>query len=163
MATSRTSGVVISSMPYLDRIDLDTAFPVILGGSNFQMTLQVLQGLVTQQSIGLGNVANLAPIDYPVSTAQQRAIDLKANIDHRHTIQEIDGLETALAGKADLVHRHVISDVDGLVQEIQNINFRISNDRIAASRIDGLDDQIRVVVAADPTLKPTVVSGVHSW
>lgn len=162
MAT-RTDGVVISSMPYLDRIDLDTSFPVILGSTNYQMTLQVLQGLVTKQSIGLGNVSNLAPVDYPVSTAQQRAIDLKADKEHEHAISQITGLQQALDQKADLIHRHIISDVDGLVQELQNINTRLSTDRIAATRIDGLSDQIRQTIAADPALRPSVVTGVVAW
>lgn len=156
-------GTKIGSMPYLDRIDLDTSFPVILGGNNYQMTLAVLQGLVTKQSIGLGNVVNLAPIDYPISTAQQRAIDLKADAQHTHTVSQIDGLQTLLDGKADKVHRHVIGDVDGLVMELSNINTRLSTDRIAATRIDGLGEQIRQTIQADPVLKPSVVSGTHAW
>jgi hypothetical protein len=44
---------------------------------------------VTKTHVGLGNVDNTSDADKPVSTAQQTAIDGKANTSHTHTITDI--------------------------------------------------------------------------
>jgi len=54
---------------------------------------------LTKNDVGLGNVDNTADADKPVSTAQQTALNGKANTAHSHAIADVPGLETALNGK----------------------------------------------------------------
>ncbi len=77
---------------------------------------------VSQASIGLGNVNNTSDINKPVSTAQQTAldekadlsdftllqalVDTKANTNHTHVINDTTGLQTALDNKAAANHTH---------------------------------------------------------
>lgn len=58
-------------------------------------------GVVTlaPSDVGLGNVNNTNDSNKPVSTAQQTALDGKANTSHTHTISNVTGLQTALDGK----------------------------------------------------------------
>lgn len=67
-------------------------------------TSQYLRGDLTFQlldktAVGLGNVNNTADVDKPVSTAQQAALDGKADASHAHDIADVTGLQTALDGK----------------------------------------------------------------
>lgn len=48
------------------------------GGAVSSVNGQTGTVVITQTDVGLGNVSNLAPASYPVSTAQQTALDLKA-------------------------------------------------------------------------------------
>jgi hypothetical protein len=49
--------------------------------------------------VGLGSVDNTSDVDKPVSAAQQAALDGKAGTGHTHTLAQVTGLVTALAGK----------------------------------------------------------------
>jgi hypothetical protein len=74
----------------------------------------------TKFQVGLGNVDNTSDANKPVSTAQQNALDAKANTTHTHVIADTTGLQTALNGKAATVHTHVVSDVTGLQTALDN-------------------------------------------
>jgi len=77
-------------------------------------------------AVGLSNVDNTSDANKPISTAQQTALNAKANTSHSHIIGDVTGLQTALDGKAatshthtksqitDFAHSHVIGDVTGL-------------------------------------------------
>lgn len=54
---------------------------------------------VTKAQVGLGSVNNTSDADKPVSTAQQAALDLKADSSHTHPISQVSGLQDALDGK----------------------------------------------------------------
>lgn len=97
---------------------------------------------LAKADVGLGNVDNTSDANKPVSTAQQTALDLKANqsaldshtsnTSNPHSVTKsqvglgnVDNTsdankpvstatQTALDGKAALVHTHAISDVTGL-------------------------------------------------
>ena len=58
-------------------------------------------GVVTlvKGDVGLGNVDNTSDLNKPVSTAQQTALNLKANTTHTHAIADVSGLQAALNGK----------------------------------------------------------------
>lgn len=75
---------------------------------------------VNKTQVGLGNVDNTADVNKPVSTAQQEALDGKANTVHTHAISQVTGLQTALDAKAGTVHTHVINDVTGLQTALNN-------------------------------------------
>lgn len=68
--------------------DVQLAIDVVATDLDTQLTalLTALAGKAdanhahTPASVGLGNVANLAPADLPISTAMQEALDLKLNI-----------------------------------------------------------------------------------
>ena len=53
----------------------------------------------TKAQVGLSNVDNTSDANKPISTAQQTALDGKANTSHSHTISNVTGLQTALDGK----------------------------------------------------------------
>ena len=74
----------------------------------------------TKNHLGLGNVDNTSDANKPVSTAQQAALDGKANSVHTHAISQVTGLQTALDGKAPTVHTHAIGDVTGLQTALNN-------------------------------------------
>lgn len=54
---------------------------------------------LTKSDIGLANVDNTSDVQKPVSTAQQNALDGKANTTHTHAIADVTGLNSALNGK----------------------------------------------------------------
>jgi len=55
---------------------------------------------LTKANVGLGNVSNLAPADMPVSTAQQTALNLKANQSTTYTKTETDAAIAAVVDAA---------------------------------------------------------------
>ena len=55
---------------------------------------------VTKNQIELGNVDNTSDLDKPISTAQQTALDNKANATHQHTKSEITDFPTILVNKS---------------------------------------------------------------
>jgi hypothetical protein len=57
-----------------------------------------------KSDVGLGNVANTAPADLPVSTAAQQALDGKAPTSHSHTASQVSDSTT--------VGRSVVTAVD---------------------------------------------------
>jgi hypothetical protein len=69
---------------------------------------------LAKADVGLGNVDNTADTAKPVSTAQQTALDGKANTSHTHAESDVTGLVADLAGKAATVHTHAQADVTGL-------------------------------------------------
>lgn len=81
----------------------------MLDGTNFNMKTGVFgtgfswsgtTGSVSQVSIGLGNVDNTSDANKPVSTAQQTALDDKADLVHTHLINDLTDAGTV--GKAAL-------------------------------------------------------------
>jgi hypothetical protein len=95
--------------------------PVITAGTTSQYwrgdkTFQTLD----KTAVGLANVDNTSDANKPVSTAQQTALNGKANTSHSHAIAEVTGLQAVLDGKqasgsyASDSHSHVIGDTTGL-------------------------------------------------
>lgn len=67
---------------------------------------------LSKGDVGLAFVSNLAPADYPVSTAAANALALKSDVGHAHTTANVTGLDAALAGKAASSHVHDIANVN---------------------------------------------------
>lgn len=55
---------------------------------------------VNKTQVGLSEVDNTSDANKPVSTAQQGALDLKANTVHTHVVTDVTGLQAQLDGKA---------------------------------------------------------------
>ena len=62
--------------------------------------------VLDKSHVGLGNVDNTSDVAKPVSTAQQTALNGKANSSHGHAIADVTGLQTELDGKATSSHSH---------------------------------------------------------
>lgn len=67
---------------------------------------------VTKTQVGLGNADNTSDADKPVSTAQQTALNLKANQSTTYTKTEVDGLNTAHLAALD-PHPQYLNDIEG--------------------------------------------------
>lgn len=76
-------------------------------------------GLV-KADVALGNVDNTSDVNKPVSTAQQTALNGKANSAHTHAISDTTNLQTQLDGKAAASHTHAVSDVTNLQTSLDN-------------------------------------------
>ena len=74
-----------------------------LGGTVAPATNPNFQGSVagvTKDMVGLGNVANFAPADLPVSTATQQALNLKSDQSTTYNKTQVD---TVLAAKQNTI------------------------------------------------------------
>lgn len=71
---------------------------------------------VTKAQVGLGNVDNTADASKPVSTAQQTALDLKANTTHAHSASDITAGQLAAARLAagTATNGYVVKSVSGV-------------------------------------------------
>jgi hypothetical protein len=80
----------------------------IAGAATVQQALKSLKGLVdgaasninniTKATVGLGNVDNTSDANKPVSTAQQTALDLKANINSPTFTGTVSGITKSMVG-----------------------------------------------------------------
>lgn len=61
--------------------------------------------VLSKGDVGLSNVDNTSDVNKPVSTAQQTALNGKANTSHTHVIADVTGLQASLDGKAPISNR----------------------------------------------------------
>lgn len=90
----------------------------------------------------LQNVANdlLLKADASTVRALQETVSQKADIDHTHIINDVEGLDTALSGKADSDHTHEMQDVTGLETALNN---KADTDHThGMSDVDGLENAL---------------------
>jgi hypothetical protein len=122
-------------------------------------------------AVGLSNVDNTADANKPISTAQQTALNAKANTSHSHIIGDVTGLQTALDGKAatshthtrsqitDFAHSHVIGDVTGLQTALDG--KQASGSYAASTHTHAISDTTGLQTALDGKQK-TITSGTAS-
>lgn len=130
-------------------LDSWTAMPV---GSSAVQSVNGQTGIIVlgKADIGLSDVDNTSDADKPVSTAQQAALDDKADVVHTHSTSDVTGLDTALAskasntdlttglaGKANTSHTHATSDVTGLDTALSGKASTVHTH--ATSDVTGLD------------------------
>ena len=91
-------------------VDAATARAQIGAGTSSVTVGGVLTGAAAPAShthppaqVGLGNVANVAPADLPVSAATAQALDGKAPLSHTHPQSQISGLVAALDARIQAV------------------------------------------------------------
>ena len=113
-------------------------------------------------AVGLSNVDNTTDANKPVSTAQQTALNAKANTSHTHVIADVTGLQTALDGKqasgsyAAASHSHIIGDVTGLQTALDG--KQASGSYAAASHSHVISEVTGLQTALDGKQK-TITSG----
>lgn len=74
-----------------------------------------------KSDVGLPNVDNTSDMAKPVSTAQAEALNQKADTNHTHPLEQVQGLTQALEQKAATNHTHAISDVNGLPASLRQV------------------------------------------
>lgn len=129
--------IAISQLPRLDVANNNILIPIVFGQNNFAVTAGAVADLVTVERLGLENVANLAPLDFPVSTAQQDALDLKLNIDQDIPISQ--------------------------VIDLQDILDELATTDIQVERITGINDRIQEIIDSQPVSPTLVFQGNHAW
>jgi hypothetical protein len=102
--------------------------------------------VLDKDSLGLSNVSNIAPIDYPVSTAQQSALNGKENTSNKSNDENL-GNSTSLYPTQRAVKVYV-DNVNDTMQEYVNDNLSDVRQEI--------EDRIAEVVAGEPMIpEPT--------
>lgn len=152
--------------------DADTNAWVDTGENGAVSSVNGFTGDVTlaKADIGLPNVDNTADTAKPVSTAQQAALDAKANSSHGHAISDVTSLQAALDGKAASVHGHsnaIASVSDGFM----SLADKAKLDAIAANAnnfVHPTDDGNHHVPATGTgnntkILKSGATAGSESW
>ena len=129
--------IAISQLPRLDVANDNILIPIVFGQNNFAVTGGAIADLVTVERLGLENVANLAPLDLPISTAQQTALDLKLNINQDIPISQ--------------------------VIDLQDILDELATTDIQVERITGINDRIQEVIDSQPVSPTLVFQGNHAW
>ena len=76
--------------------------------------------------MGLGNVDNTSDIDKPISLATQQALELKATLNHTHSLSDFPGLSSVIEDKANKIHSHAINEVNGLQDALDLCNSATS-------------------------------------
>lgn len=101
----------ISELQELDSLTGNETLPIVKEGKNYKVKLRIFEKRfienLTKADVGLDKVDNTSDIDKPVSKATQRALMNKAPRDHRHNVDEIDGLD-------ELVVEKVTESIEGL-------------------------------------------------
>lgn len=113
---------------------------------------------ITKTTLGLDKVANLSPLELPLSDAALAALDKKSDKGHTHQIPDVTGLAETLADKADKNHGHSISDVAGLLDELTLIKRKLSelslvNDSTLRTDLDSLSQSFQSIVRRVSTLE----------
>ena len=150
-----------------NQTDLQNALNGKEGTITAGTTSQYFRGDKTFQTldkaaVGLSNVDNTTDANKPLSTAQQTALDGKANTSHSHVIADVTGLQTALDGKqasgsyAAASHSHIIADVTGLQTALDS--KQASGSYAAASHSHVIGDTTGLQTALDGKQK-TITSG----
>jgi microcystin-dependent protein len=141
-ATAHTHAAADVSSGQLDTARLGTtpaATTYLKGAASGQnaawvATSQVKTDLaLTKSDVALASVDNTSDANKPVSTAQQTALNGKANTSHSHAESDITNLTTDLAGKAAVGHTHTPAQV-GLdqVNNTSDANKPVSTAQAAA-------------------------------
>ena len=122
------------TLPPTSQLQLE--IPTQLLDRNFKITLKNILDFITKDYIGLGKVDNTSDAEKELSIKAIEALSQKANLNHGHSVSDIDdfflalanylredasipleniiGLIEILQNKSDTDHKHEINDVAGL-------------------------------------------------
>lgn len=106
----------------------------------------IINGL-SKDSVGLGNVDNTSDSEKPVSIATQNALNLKANLQHGHSIADIAGLSEILDNKSNVTHTHFYQEIIGLEEALSlKADFTHTHDPLSLPGMQTLLDNKANVV-----------------
>lgn len=97
---------------------------------------------VTSGQIGLGNVDNTSDVDKPVSTAQQAALDAKADVAHTHLSSEITNFDTEVSNNPSVSANTSKVSADGPVTTHSDVTSAGSGVIISAAertKLNGIE------------------------
>lgn len=159
MSTRAVDSVKISQMPKLVVAPVSAELPIIVGSSNFSTTIAAIIKNVTKDTVGLGLVQNLAPLDMPISMATQAALDLKMDKNAPIPVSQVVNLQTILDNKMDKNAMIPQSQVINLVADLEAIRTA----PIPISRITNFDPAVQAIIDRQPKPDFPVIQGAHSW
>lgn len=159
MATRPTTTIAISQMLPMDVVQPDGVIPVVYGGNNYIVKISSITSSITKESLGLGNVQNIAPENMPVSVAQQAALDQKLDKNGSIPQSQVINLTEDLQGKLDKTGTIQQSQVTGLVEDI----YMLQTAPIRVSRIEGFELGVQQIIDQQPESQDSVIQGIHSW
>ena len=151
----------ISALPeVLEKLTGEEIVPIVKDGVTSKIFLNKLKQVITKESLGLDKVDNTPDNQKPVSAKQQEALDGKADKDHTHLIENVEGLEDALLAKAAKRHAHEITDVSGLTEALEA--KADSQHKHQAADVEGIDQVVRDILGGD-SAGSFVISGPVEW
>ena len=129
-----------SSLPPVSQLQLE--IPTQFLDRNFKITLQNIIDFITKDTIGLDKVDNTSDAEKELSTKAIEALLKKADVNHKHDVEDINNFYQALANyiqsdanipleritglieilqsKASNEHKHEIVDVNGLQEALDD-------------------------------------------
>lgn len=105
----------------------------------------------TKGQIGLGNVDNTSDVNKPVSTAQQAALDGKANTVHTHVVADVTGLQAALDSKQAALGFTPVPDTRTINGEALTSDITLDKTDIGLGNVDNTSDANKPVSTATQT------------
>ena len=152
-----------NSLPPVSQLQLE--IPTQFLDRNFKITLQNIISFITKDTIGLGKVDNTSDAEKELSVKTIEALLEKADIGHKHDVEDINNFYQALAsfinneaniplerindlvqilqGKADSNHKHDISDVN-LLPEALNDKASVTHTH-TLSELDGFQSFMEAI------------------
>lgn len=102
-------------------------FYVVLGSGDYQISWATLLQTINKTRLGLANVNNTADSDKPVSTAQQQALDLKANSNDVPTNSQFTQLTQTVSQKLDIDTYNLFVDTvnEALFRKLTTESFQL--------------------------------------
>jgi hypothetical protein len=153
------ANVKISQLPAATSLAGDALLEVVQNGENKKATLNDIQTLTTESitaqrtALSINNVDNTSDANKPVSTAQQTALDGKANTTHSHAIADVTGLQSALDGKAATSHTHNASQISDFSEAVDD---EVASLLVAGSNVtltyNGAANTLTIALASSPNV-----------
>lgn len=118
--------------------------------------------VLTKADVDLSNVDNTADTAKPVSTAQQAALDGKANTSHTHTSGDITDFTSAVTAIADASAAAIVDAAPGTLDTLNELAAALGDDpnfaTTVASQIGALDTRVDAVEANGGPIKRFVAT-----
>jgi hypothetical protein len=117
-------------------------------------------------ALSINNVDNTSDANKPVSTAQQTALNGKANTTHSHAIADVTGLQTALDGKAATSHTHPATQISDSTAAgralLTAVDAAAQRTALSINNVDNTSDANKPVSTAQQTALNGKANTTHS-
>lgn len=107
-----------SSLPPTSQLQLE--IPTQFLDRNFKITLQNIIDFITKDTIGLGKVDNTSDAEKELSTKAIEALLKKADVNHKHDVEDINNFYQALADYVQSDANIPLERISGLIEILQN-------------------------------------------